>query len=446
MNDRKRPFDPALAAFVIAVLVVVFLAGGYVASRGWAPFTLFDKGLSDTRTLVEEATQERPALLGERFYEGEGILKHDPGNTFRGLTLLQGSLPGGTQIRLVDMDGREVHRWDIDFFELWPDPSHLHKQQVPWTRFNYHTQGVELLEDGSVVFNIGGKGTAKLDKCGELQLTVNRRTHHSVTRTEDGGFWIPAHRRIADIPREYLFRGQTRGELIRGSGTRFNGYDNLVLRVDPDGKVIREFSVLGSMIDAGFESVLYDTTLMKPSDPTHVNDIEVVTAALAAKIDGVKAGDILVSLRQSHMLLVMDQHDGTIKWSYRGPWIRQHDPDILADGTVLVFNNGSEEFNFNRPRGSNLVLFDPADESWEIVYPQPGKRLFYTDIMGEQQVLPNGNILVTESRRGRVFEITPDGRLVWDFVLPYDDTHASLVAIAKRFPVEYFTVTDWSCG
>ena len=38
--------------------------------------------------------------------------------------------------------------------------------------------------------------------------------------------------------------------------------------------------------------------------------------------------------------------------------------------------------------------------------------------MGGNQRLPNGNTLITESCSGRVFEITKDGRIVWEFYNP----------------------------
>ena len=145
------------------------------------------------------------------------------------------------------------------------------------------------------------------------------------------------------------------------------------------------------------------------------------------------------------MLVILDQYTGSIKWSYRGNWIRQHDPDVMPDGNILVFNNGYEEFNFNRRKGSNLIMLDPLDNTTKIIYPNAGQQLFYADILGEQQKLPNGNYLITESRRGRVFEVTPEGRTVWNYVLPYDETHAALIAIARRFPADYFTVRDWNC-
>ena len=38
--------------------------------------------------------------------------------------------------------------------------------------------------------------------------------------------------------------------------------------------------------------------------------------------------------------------------------------------------------------------------------------------MGGVQRLANGNTLICESLHGRVFEVTPEGEIVWDYVCP----------------------------
>ena len=55
--------------------------------------------------------------------------------------------------------------------------------------------------------------------------------------------------------------------------------------------------------------------------------------------------------------------------------------------------------------------------------------------MGSQQALDNGNILITESLRGRIFEITRSGRVVWEYLNPaeVDGYHASVME-AQRLP------------
>jgi hypothetical protein len=43
---------------------------------------------------------------------------------------------------------------------------------------------------------------------------------------------------------------------------------------------------------------------------------------------------------------------------------------------------------------------------------------FFTARGGDAQRLPNGNTLICESEKGRVFEITPEGEIVWEFWHP----------------------------
>ncbi len=44
---------------------------------------------------------------------------------------------------------------------------------------------------------------------------------------------------------------------------------------------------------------------------------------------------------------------------------------------------------------------------------------FFSELCGTCQRLPNGNTLITESTRGRAFEVTPDKEIVWEFFNPH---------------------------
>ena len=43
---------------------------------------------------------------------------------------------------------------------------------------------------------------------------------------------------------------------------------------------------------------------------------------------------------------------------------------------------------------------------------------FYSKLAGYDERLPNGNTLITESTNGRAFEVTSDGKIVWEFINP----------------------------
>jgi hypothetical protein len=44
---------------------------------------------------------------------------------------------------------------------------------------------------------------------------------------------------------------------------------------------------------------------------------------------------------------------------------------------------------------------------------------FYSPRISNAQRLPNGNTLICEGVFGRVFEVTPEGAVVWEYVNPY---------------------------
>ena len=442
MSGPREPFDIARLVFMMSLMVGVFLGGGIFASKEWQPYQLFEDGYNAARQLYRESRQTRPDNLWKKRYDGDGVTLHDTARVFQGLTLIQGLFPEGAGLRLVDMAGNVVHSWSADFFAIWENPSHvIPEHNIPKGRLNYHTQGIWLFPEGSVVFNFGELGTAKLDKCGTVMWTVDRMTHHSITVNADGSFWIPTKADVREVPDALKFKNISLDGLME-SGAR---YEDRLLLVNPDGKIEREISVLQALFDGKFERELFEARTNSHHDPTHVNDIEVVTPALAGKVDGVEAGDLLISMRQMHMLAIMDEVSGQIKWTHTGPWLRQHDADITDQGNIEVFNNGDSSLSLGRPPGSNIISLDPATGESSTIYPLAGQKEFFTKKMGMHQLLPNGNRLITESQVGRVFEVDERGRIVWEYIKPYDDSHSALIESAIRYEDSYFTIADWSC-
>ena len=49
-------------------------------------------------------------------------------------------------------------------------------------------------------------------------------------------------------------------------------------------------------------------------------------------------------------------------------------------------------------------------------------RLFYADIVSNAERLPNGNTLICSGVRGRLFEVTTSGRIVWEYMSPFVGT------------------------
>lgn len=440
--DSTRNLPKVL--FILSSAIIIFVAGGLAALNNLHPFPFFKKSIAELNTLVEQETKVRSQLLGLSKFSDTGVLTSNPDKYHEGLTVMQGIFPGGPQVQVVDMEGELIHKWDVDFFKIWPDPSHIYPaRNIPITEFDYHTQGMVVEQDGSVVVSLGNLGSTKLDWCSDVIWTSSEMTHHSVTRNDANTYWIAGNRRLDQVSNDLLFPGTSRLQFVNSSLGR---YENMLFLLDNEGKAIESFSVLEALVKAGLERQVYDAILIQADDPTHINDIELVTSALAAKIEGVEENDLLVSIRQMHMLTIFDRETGEIKWHHQGPWVRQHDPDIHPDGTISVFNNRAWGYWFSEYAGSDIMLLDPATKTTKKLFPNNEDQFFFTDIMGSHQFLPNGNLLIAESRAGRVIEVDSEGNTVWEYVDKYDDQYASLIEIVERVPLNFFSPDKKECN
>jgi hypothetical protein len=418
-----------------------FLAGAFWAKNKVWPYGPLESFYEAAKFYVFKTDfYSRPDRILPSSYEGSGVALNLEEETFDGFTLMSGTFPTGVSLRLIDMDGEIINQWPVDFWEIWPSPSHVYPdKEIPKFKWGYHVQGISAQRDGSIVFNVAELGMVKMDRCGDVIWTLDRRTHHAVTPAEDGSFWVPGKRDARDVAQEVALPG------MPGPDSEFSSlYEDLLLHVSADGKVLREISFLKALIDHGAWYMLYATPR---TDPTHVNEIELVTPALARKIPGVEPGDLLVSARNPNALVIISNRSGAILWDHVGPWVRQHDPDILPAGTISIFNNNDDGENDTDHffGGSTIVEFDPKTEQSMQRFPKGTKEIFYTKIMGTHQTLENDNLLITESMQGRVFEVNEQGKTVWEYVQPFNKERAAIIEEAVRFQYDYFNVNDWSC-
>jgi len=95
----------------------------------------------------------------------------------------------------------------------------------------------------------------------------------------------------------------------------------------------------------------------------------------------------------------------------------QHAPTLLANGNVLIFDNGVHRLDDAMPY-SRVIEVNPATNQIVWKYQDKPAWNFFSPRMGLAQRLPNGNTLITESSFGRFFEVTSQGEIVWDTSIP----------------------------
>ena len=164
------------------------------------------------------------------------------------------------------------------------------------------------------------------------------------------------------------------------------------------------------MRDAGLGHLLHPED---GADLTHSNTVTRLARPEGGEESPFGSGRLLVSLREIDLLAVLDEETGRFTWSLRGPWHRQHEPVLLPDDRVLLFDNLGAD-------GDTRVLeVDPRSAEILRDYRGPHQQPLDSPEAGAVAYLPNGNILITDSALGRALEVTPDDEIVWQFESPH---------------------------
>jgi uncharacterized protein (UPF0248 family) len=130
-------------------------------------------------------------------------------------------------------------------------------------------------------------------------------------------------------------------------------------------------------------------------------------------------GDILASFRPTSTVVRIARKTGQIVWKLGPPMVAgQHAPTLLANGNILIFDNGTHRLDDSMPY-SRAIEVNPATNEVVWKYQDAPAWNFFSPRMGIAQRLANGNTLLTESSFGRFFEVTREGEIVWEYVNPF---------------------------
>jgi len=176
-------------------------------------------------------------------------------------------------------------------------------------------------------------------------------------------------------------------------------------------------------------------------DVYHTNTLQVLDGKLAAEQPLIyKKGNLLISILTLSTIAIIDPEIEDIVW-VGGPRLwkdGQHHTTLLDDGNMLTFDNHYK----NQKDQSRVLEFNPLTKNivWEYK-----EKDFYTDTHGAQQRLNNGNTLIVESNKGRAFEVTKDGKIVWEFLNPHTtgEKNDLIAAIFAMYRINPATTSAW---
>lgn len=324
--------------------------------------------------------------------EGVGLRAYDPTRAFPGFTLYAPVTGNGT-VYLVDMEGNVAHTWNLPYPPgyhgcLREDGSLLYNgnnaQDPARTQF--------WLGAGGVVLEAGWRG--------RILWELNHPDHHrDAIRLRNGNVLLLC---MAVIPPEIASKVQGGLPNSEANGAMYADY---LLEMTTAGKRVREWR--------SWEHL----------DP----DVDRITAPQERRVwwtHGNAVGEmpdrrIIASFRNISTIVMIDWQSGEIVWKLGAPTLaQQHAPVPLENGNLLIFDNGTHRMTESVPY-SRVIEIAPTTKEIVWKYQEPRPWDFFSPYISNAQRLPNGNTLICEGDFGRIFEVTHEGELVWEFVNPH---------------------------
>ncbi|MFB6347097.1 MAG: arylsulfotransferase family protein, partial [bacterium] len=318
-------------------------------------------------------------MAGYKKSDYSGVTLHKPSKAWKGYNFYVSG--HNAEALLVDMDGTVLHRWQYSWEKAFPklesdvhlDKGHPSQDESAGDYWNF----AHLYPNGDILATYEEYGLVKLNKDSELLWSKPIRAHHDIWVSPEGKiFTLTLKRKKLE---DYRFRTLFRGK---------HGFIDYVTVLDSSGNVLNEYSVLEAFKRSEFAPLL---KLVHKPDVFHTNTLSILQDVPEGMPPEFKAGRALISMRRFNFTGVMDLSKEKIVWGKMTRLQGQHDPSVLPDGDLLIFDNRQ------RRQASRIVRMDP--NRWTVKWELSGEEdvPFYSICCGRNQRLPNGNILVTST-------------------------------------------------
>jgi hypothetical protein len=428
---------------LLGLVMLSFVFGAAVVHFELQSFDFLTKAFLGAQAWFAKGKNADRAPLGDMAHAKVTVYKQGQAND--GFTLFTTTEEAGAT--LIDMHGAVVHRWTMPSKRPWVKADDV---QDPEPNERLHWERCFLFANGDILALCsggGGKpygyGLGKFDKDSQFLWGYSGKVHHDFDVGEDGRIYILTQQTpvepssdLDSLPKKYhpefLVILSPKGQILdsipileafRGSPyyETFLSSGNTPHPGGPHGPLDRSIPRGGPSFPDALPPHLRDGKLpsarpfpgpavpaqLAPADIIHANSVKVLSRALAKKFPSFKAGQVLLSLRSSSVIALLDVGTRSITWAAKGPWQAQHDAQFLDNGRILLFDN----LGFGQ--ASRVMEYDPVTQAVPWSYRGDKGGSFLAPFRGATQRLANGNTLIVDPER-RFIEVTKDREIVWE--------------------------------
>ena len=399
-----------------------------------------------------------------------GTTIYEPARAWNGYTVLS---PLQTQaVLVIDMNGNVVKRWE-GLNNSAGGPARVLPGGILISASGARPPNQESLElvqqdfDGKVIWQFSHNEQIKT---GEGSTIWSARQHHDWQRESlPAGYYSPESAPVVEGTSTLILTHTNR---MQPKVADVMLEDDRLVEVSWKGELLWEWVASDHIDELGFapdarKAIKAAQSFNKARgsfDWLHINSAHFVGPNRWFDQGDMRfaPNNVIISSREASLLAIVGR-DGKIVWRL-GPdfseskelrairqIIGQHHAHIIPKGlpgagNLLVFDNGgSSGYGFASPIApdgvgafarstSRVVEINPV--TLELVWSYTNPRFFSTNISSAQR-LPNGNTLITAGAGGRMFEVTTEGAIVWEYMYPLFGGANASNAVYRAYRIPY---------
>ena len=414
-----------------------------------------------------------------------GTTIYNPRKCWNGYTVYQ--IPDRGAV-LIDMNGKEWKLWeDLQGFpnKILPGGYVMGSlgERNPQYGLQDQTDLVQVDWDGNVVWKFDH--AEYIEDPGEKPQWMARQHHDYQREGNPVGYYVPGMEPKTDSGNT-LVLAHTNVQVPEISDKLL--LDDIIYEVNWKGEIVWSWKVSDHVDELGFDvmarTIMYrDPNYYTGFGSSHIAGDWVHTNSMSqlGPNKWYDAGDtrfnpenIIIDMRDANILCIIEKATGKIVWKV-GPdysaghpesklgWIiGQHHCHMIprglpGEGNILVYDNGGWAGYYAPNPGSptgvrgalrdytRVLEFDPTtlEIVWQMTPKEAGFLMpldanrFYSPFISAAQRLPNGNTMITEGSHGRLFEVTKDHELVWEYICPYKGSVMPMNMVYRSYRVPY---------
>ena len=411
-----------------------------------------------------------------------GTTIYNPKKAFNGYTIM--SITGVGAV-LINMNGKVVRTWkDFQGFpnKMLPGGHIMGSLGRRLEQYGYQDMAdvTQIDWDGNVIWSFNKK--EYIEEGGKKYWLA--RQHHDYQREGNPvGYYVPGMECKTHSGNTLILCHE---DIYNKKISDKRLLDDCIIEVDWEGNIIWQWNVNKHFKDLGFSEEQKNVLFRNPnyhhvgeegqSDWMHINSMSVLgpNKWYDQGDERFHPDNIIWDAREANILAIISKETGKIVWQIGpdftasrelraiGQIIGQHHLHMIprglpGEGNLLVFDNGgwagygapsrtskdgtkADKRDYSRVIEINPVTLQVEWEftgsTWGGMIPAIGNTKFYSQLISSAQRLPNGNTLITEGSDCRIFEVTPDKELVWEYYAPFN-TKDGYIYRAYRYPYSY---------